>query len=82
MLINVKYFAFFCNRVNILNAGPGAAATKVNIQIRGLPPLGKATALTALEKLLSSIIPGKRECCGDGLFGNEEYEICRRENSP
>ncbi len=71
-----------------VHAGPGAAATKVNIQIRDFPPLGKATAMTALEKLLSSIIAvsaflsGKWERCGDGLFGNEEYEICRRENSP
>jgi hypothetical protein len=52
MLTNVKKFVFFCNLVNILAVGP-AATTKVKIQIRGFLQLGKATALTVLEKLLS-----------------------------
>ncbi len=36
---HVKYFIFFCNLVDILHAGPAAAATRIKIQIRGfLPP--------------------------------------------
>ena len=38
---DVKYFIFFCNLVNILHAGPAAAATKIKIQIRGFLPLGQ-----------------------------------------
>jgi hypothetical protein len=34
MLPHVKYFIFFCNLVNILHAGPAAAATKIKVHIR------------------------------------------------
>jgi hypothetical protein len=70
-----------------LHAGPAAAATKVNIQIRGFLQLGKSTALTALDKLLecipvSAFLSGKWDRCESGLYGNEEYETCRAETSP
>jgi hypothetical protein len=89
-LPDVKYFVFFCNLVNILHAGPAAEATKIKIQIRGFLQLGKTmklTAVTALEKLLkccpvSAFLFGKWERCEGGLYGNEEYETCRAENSP
>ncbi len=35
MLPRVKYLIFYCNLVNILHAGPVAAATKLKVQIRG-----------------------------------------------
>jgi hypothetical protein len=38
---DVKYVIFFCNLVNILHAGPTAAATKIKIQIRGFLQLEK-----------------------------------------
>ena len=83
---DVKYFIFFCNLVNILHAGPAAAATKIKIQIRGFLQLGQVTALTVLEKLVkccrvSAFLSGKWERCDGGLYGNEEYETCRAENS-
>jgi hypothetical protein len=73
--------------INILHAGPAAAATKIKIQIRGFLQLGQATALTALEKLVkccrvSAFLSGKWERCDGGLYGNEEYETCRAEKSP
>ena len=63
---DVKYVIFFCNLVNILHAGPAAAATKIKIQIRGFLQLGKSTLATALEKLLkcfpvSAFLSGKWE---------------------
>ena len=88
MLNNIKYFVFFCNLVDILHVGP--AATKVKIQIRGFLQIGKATTLTALEKLLSpsfspvvsAFLSAKWERCPGGLCGNEEYEDCLHEKSP
>jgi hypothetical protein len=50
---HVKYFVFFCNLVNILHAGPAAAATKIKIQIRGFLQVGKLLSLTALDKLFN-----------------------------
>jgi hypothetical protein len=84
---DVKYFIFFCNLVNILHAGPAAAATEIKIQIRGFLPLGQSTLATALEKLMkcfpvSAFLSGKRERCKGGLYGNEENETCRAEKSP
>jgi hypothetical protein len=87
---DVKYFIFFCNLVivvNILHAGPAAAATKIKIQIRGFLQLGKSTLATALENLLkcfpiSTFLSDKWERCKGGLYGNKEYETCRAENSP
>ena len=84
---DVKFFVFFCNLVNILHAGPAAAATKIKIQIRGFLQLGQVTALTALDKLfdccrVSAFLSGKWERCDGGLYGNEEYETCRAEKSP
>jgi hypothetical protein len=38
---HVKYFVFFCNLVNILHAGPAAAATEIKIQIRGFLQMEK-----------------------------------------
>ncbi len=46
------YFILFCNLVNILHAGPAAAATKFKIQTRGFLQLGQITVVTALDKLL------------------------------
>ena len=88
MLNNIKYFVFFCNLVDILHVEP--AATKVKIQIRGFLQIGKATTLTALEKLLSpsfspvvsAFLSAKWERCPGGLCGNEEYEDCLHEKSP
>jgi hypothetical protein len=70
---DVKYIIFFCNLVNILHAGPAAAATKIKFQIRGFLRLGKSTALTALDKLLkcfpvSAFLSGKWERCKGGLY--------------
>ncbi len=70
-----------------MHAGPAAAATKIKILIRGFLQLGKGTLATALEKLLkcfpvSAFLSGKWERCKGGLYGNEEYETCRAENSP
>jgi hypothetical protein len=84
---HVKYFVFFCNLVNILHAGPTAAATKIKIQIWGFLQVGKLLSLTALDKLLkcfpvSAFLSGKWERCKGGLYGNEEYDICGAENSP
>ena len=84
---DVQYFIFFSNLVNILHAGPAAAATKIKIQIRGFLQLGQVTALTALEKLfkccrVSAFLSGKWERCEGGLYGNKEYDDCRAENSP
>ncbi len=84
---DVKYFIFFCKLVNILHAGPAAAATKIKIQIRGFLQLGQSMALTALEKLfkccrVSAFLSGKWGRCEGGLYGNKEYEDCRAENSP
>jgi hypothetical protein len=56
MLLHFKYFAFFCNLVNILHAGPAAAATKIKIQIRGFPQLGKPNSLTALSRIYKTSI--------------------------
>jgi hypothetical protein len=84
---HVKYFVLFCNLVNILHAGPAAAATEIKIQIRGFLQMGKNTMATALEKLfkccrVSAFLSGKWERCEGGLYGNKEYEDCRAENSP
>ena len=84
---HVKYFVFFCNLVNILHAGPAAAATEIKIQIRGFLQMGKNTMATALEKLfkrcrVSAFLSGKWERCEGGLYGNQEYETCRAEKSP
>jgi hypothetical protein len=83
---NVKYFIFFCNLVNILHAGPAAAATKIQIQIRGFLQMGQNTVETTLAKLLkccpvSESLSGKRDLCKGGLYGNDEYDTCRTENS-
>ncbi len=61
---DVKYFIFFCNLVNILHAGPAAAATKIKIQIRGFLQLGQNIVATALDTLLmcfpvSAFLSGK-----------------------
>jgi hypothetical protein len=45
-LPELKFFAFFCNLVNILYP---AAATKIKIQIRGFLQLGQNTVVTALD---------------------------------
>ena len=86
MLPHFKSFVFFCNLVDILHAGPAAAATKIKIEIRRFLQLGKPNSLTALEKLLSSpvsaYLSGEWERYKGGLFGNKEYETCRAENSP
>jgi hypothetical protein len=84
---DVKYFIFFCTLVNILHAGPAAAATKIKIQIRGFLQLGKNTVATTLEKILMccpvfAFLSGKWDLCKGGLYGNEEYETCRAEKSP
>jgi hypothetical protein len=84
---DIKYFIFFCNLVNILHAGPAAAATKIKIQIRGFLQLKKNTVATALEKLLkcfpvSTFLSGKWERCKGGMYANEEYESCWDEKSP
>jgi hypothetical protein len=84
---DVQYFIFFSNLVNILHAGPTAAATKVKIQIRGFLQLGQTTVATALDKLLmcypvSAFLSGKWEPCNGGQYGNEEYETCQAEKSP
>ncbi len=42
---HLKYFVFFCNLVNILHAGPAAAATKIKIWDG---KLGKPKSLTVL----------------------------------
>ena len=84
---HVKYFVFFCNLVNILHAGPAAAATEIKIQIRGFLQMGKNTMASALIKLfdccrVSAFLSGKWERCVGGLYGNQEYEDCRAEKSP
>jgi hypothetical protein len=86
MLPHLKYFVFFCNIVNILHAGPAAAATKIKVQTRRFLQLGKYTALMALEQFLSSsasvnaFLSGEWEQCEGGLYGNEENDTCRAEN--
>ena len=82
---NISYFSSTC-RVNIQYAGL-AAATKVKIQIRGFLQIGKVTALTALEKLLSSYV--SVNVFKRGFFSRKvaalclcEKEIRRGENSP
>ncbi len=83
---DVRHFVFSCNLVNILHAGPAAAATKIKVDIRGFLRLGTPTALTALDKLLcfpvSAFFFGKWERCEGGLLGNKENETCRAVNSP
>jgi hypothetical protein len=41
MLPCIKYFVLLCNLVNVLHAGPAAAATQVKSQIQGFFQLGK-----------------------------------------
>jgi hypothetical protein len=78
-------FRIFLHLVNILHDGPAAPATKIKIQIRGFLQLGQTTVATALDKLLcypvSAFLSDKWERCEGGLYGNEEYETCRAENS-
>jgi hypothetical protein len=81
MLPHVNYFVFFGNLVNTLHAGP--AATQVKIQIQGFLQMRKATALTALIKMLSSPVSELEWArCEGCLCGDEEYKACRAENSP
>ncbi len=47
MLPCIKYFVLLCNLVNVLHAGPAAAATQVKSQIQGFLQLGKNIKLTA-----------------------------------
>jgi hypothetical protein len=58
----------------------------VKTQIQGFLQLRKATALTALTKILSAsvsaFLSGEWARCEGGLYGNEDYEACRAENSP
>ena len=76
---HVKYFVLFCNLVNILHAGPAAAATEIKIQIRGFLQMGKNTMASALVKLfdccrVSAFLSGKWERCKGGLYGNQESD--------
>jgi hypothetical protein len=60
---------------------------KLRFKSGGSSKWEKLLSLTALDELLkcfpvSAFLPGKCERCKGGMYGNEEYDICRAENSP
>jgi hypothetical protein len=85
LLGNVMYFVVFCNLINILDVGADSSdAVKIEIEIRGFLQLRTATAVTALQKLLSPFahaLSGCWERCVGGLFGHAGYTECLRPES-
>ncbi len=91
MIINITYFILFCNLVNILHVTVGPAATKVKKQKNpGFPAAGKSHSTDGALKLLPCTLTVPDFLFGmwhyvehwkGSLFGNEEYEGCRLENS-
>ena len=79
------YCVVFCNLINILDVGAVCSdAVKIKIEIRGFLQLRKATAVTALQKLLSPFAPALSGCwerCVGGLFGHAGYTECLRPES-